>query len=212
MRAAIPVDPDAETARDWAVDELARPEYRQGGDWSIDQAIQRVWEWLVELFERIGGVGDSVGIPGALFVALLATAAVALVTWLILGPLRRSRRRAAGGGVLDGDERSAREIRASAVGAHAAGDWDLAVMEWFRATVRTELERGAIIDSPGVTAHEAAVRIGAIAPGARADVAADASAFDTARYGSGGLGAADADHARATCEAISARRAEGAPA
>ncbi|WP_144018954.1 DUF4129 domain-containing protein [Demequina sp. NBRC 110056] len=208
LRVDVPVDPDADTAREWAVDELAKPEYREGSGLSLD----RFWEWIGELLSRIGGVGDSVGIPGAVLVGLIAAAAIGLVTWLILGPLRRSRRASGSGGIFDDDGRSWAQIRDAARAAQSAGDWDLAVMEWFRASVRLEQTREAILDSPGVTAHEAAARIGAIAPGARDAIGADAAAFDTARYGDGGLTADDARHAEATLAAVESRSTSKAPA
>ena len=209
MLANIPVDPDADTARDWAVDELARPEYREGSGLSLDP----FWQWLANLFDRIGDVGGSLGIPGAVIVGVLVAALLALVTWLVLGPLRRARRGAASGAVFDDDERSWREMRDSARAAAARQDWDLATMEWFRAAVRFELERGAIMDSAGVTAREAATRIADAGPHARAAVLEDADAFDAARYGSGGLAQSRAQHAERTFVAIESRRTrEDAPA
>ncbi|GIG55398.1 DUF4129 domain-containing protein [Demequina activiva] len=204
----VPVDPDADTAREWAVDELAKPEYREGSGFSLDA----LWDWLGDLFDRIGDAGGSLGIPGALVVGLIVAAALALITWLVLGPLRRSRQGASAGAVFDDDSRPWRQIRDSARDAQSRGDWDLAVVEWFRAAVRLELERGAILDSPGVTAHEAALRVGDAVPRARAEISMDADAFDRARYGAGGLSEAQARHAEATFTAVeSYRRTEAAP-
>ncbi|MFV0633401.1 DUF4129 domain-containing protein [Demequina sp.] len=209
MLLSIPVDPDAETARRWAEDELAKPEYREN---SGGLSLQAFWDWLDQLLARIGDMGGSLGVPGAVVVGIIVAAVLALVIWLVLGPLRRSRRGAGGLGVLDDDGRSWQEIRDSARAAQAAGDWDLAVMEWLRAVVRLELERGAILDSPGVTAREAAERIGAALPALAQAVRADALAFEQARYGSGGLGSTDAAHAERTFDAVERRRGAAVPA
>ena len=209
MRADVPVLPDADSAREWAVEELAKPEYREGSGLSLDA----FWEWLRELFARIGDAGGSLGVPGAVVVGIIVAAALALITWLVLGPLRRSRQRASAGSVFDDDSRPWRVIRDSAREAQARGEWDLAVVEWFRAAVRIELERGAILDSPGVTAHEAAMRVGEAVPPARVRIHDDAEAFARARYGAGGLGPSDAQHAESTFAQIeSHRRTEAAPA
>lgn len=202
MRLTVPVDPDADTAREWAVDELAKPEYREGSGLSLDA----FWEWLSELFDRIGDAGGSLGVPGAVVVGIIVAAALALITWLVLGPLRRSRQGAGSGAVFDDDARPWQQIRDSARAAQERGDWDLAVVEWFRASVRLELERGAILDSPGVTAHEAALRVGDATPPVQQDIQQDADAFDSARYGSGGLSAAHAEHAQATFAAVEQHR------
>lgn len=203
MRLDVPVDPDADTARRWAEDELSKPEYQEGAELSLDG----LWEWFGRLFERIGDAGGAIGIPGAIAVGLLVAALVALVTWLVLGPLRRSRRGATERAVFDDDARSWSEIRDAARAATAAQEWDLAVVEWFRATVRLEDARGVILDSPGLTAHEAATRIGTAAPAVVADVLADADAFDVARYGGGGLTREHAEHAEQTFDQVTQRRA-----
>lgn len=202
MRTDVPVVPDADTAREWAVDELAKPEYRESSGLSLDA----FWQWIGDLFARIGDLGSSLGIPGAVVVGLIVAGALALVIWLVLGPLRRARRRAAQGAIFEDDLRSWTEIRDAALAAAAGEDWDLATMEWFRASVRLEQQRGGIVDSAGVTAREAAARIGRAAPSLAAAVAEDAEAFDRARYGDGGLAREHADHAQETCAVVERRR------
>ncbi|WP_297081617.1 DUF4129 domain-containing protein [uncultured Demequina sp.] len=208
MRADVPVVPDEETAQRWAIEELARPEYRENSGLSLDA----FWEWLAGLFDRIGGLGSSLGIPGAVVVGLIVAGALALITWLVLGPLRRARRRSAPRAVFEDDARSWVEIRDAALAAASAENWDLATMEWFRASVRLEQERGDIVDSPGVTAHEAAARIGLAEPAVTDAIAADARAFDRARYGAGGLTREHAEHAQQTCARVERRCRAGAVA
>lgn len=202
MRTDIPVVPDADTAREWARDELAKPEYRdQGTSW-----FERFLEWVSDLFDGLGALGGSMGPVGTIALVVLVTAVIGVILWLVLGPLRRSRRAVQARAVFDDDARSSEQIRGSAAAAERAAAWDLAVMEWFRAAVRVMEERRAITDSPGATAREAAVRIETAVPSLAGDVAADAQGFDTARYGSGGLTATEAAHARATYEGLVATR------
>lgn len=202
MRVQIPVTPDADTAREWARDELAKPEYADQGTTWFESFLQ----WLQELFDGVGALGGAVGPLGTIALVLLVIGAVALIVWLVMGPLRRSRKAAPVGAVFDDDARSSAQIRDAATAAEKAGNLDLATMEWFRASVRLMEERRAITDSPGATAHEAAVRIESAVPALAGDVATDALAFDLARYGSGGLTATDAAHARTTCEALAHAR------
>ncbi|MFW7413658.1 DUF4129 domain-containing protein [Demequina sp. SO4-18] len=202
MHVEIPVTPDADTAREWARDELAKPEYSdQGTTW-----FEAFLRWVQDLFDGVGQLGGNLGPLGTIALVLLAVAAVAVIVWLVLGPLRRSRRSTSARAVFDDDARSSQRIREAAADAESRGAWDLATMEWFRASVRLMEERRAIADSPGVTVHEAAVRIETAVPALAGDVATDAMAFDLARYGSGGLTATDARHARDTCQSLSQAR------
>ncbi len=202
MRIEIPVTPDADTAREWARDELSKPEYTdQGTTW-----FESFLEWVQALFDTVGSLGGSVGPIGTIALVIVAMGVVALIIWLVVGPLRRSRRAAPVGGVFDDDTRSSQEIKTAAEAAERAESWDLAVMEWFRAGVRLMEERRVIVDSPGATAQEAAVRIEKAVPSVAGDVVTDAQSFDLARYGAGGLTATDAAHARKTCEALNDAR------
>lgn len=198
MRVDIPVTPDADTAREWAREELAKAEYiDQGTTW-----FESFLQWLQELFDGVGSLGGAIGPLGTILLVVLAVAAVGIIVWLVLGPLRRSRRAAAAGAVFDDDGRSSQQIHDAAATAGDEAQWDLAAMEWFRAAVRLMEERRMIVDSPGATAREAAVRIETAVPDLAGDVAVDAESFDIARYGSGGLTKTDADHARATYDSL----------
>ncbi|WP_284328614.1 hypothetical protein [Demequina litorisediminis] len=73
---------------------------------------------------------------GTIAVIVLIAALIGLVVWLVMGPMRRSRAAAASAPVWEDDARSAEEMEAAARGAADRGDWDLAVTEIFRATVR----------------------------------------------------------------------------
>lgn len=202
MRLDVPVTPDAETAREWARDELSKPEYAsQGTSW-----FERFLEWVEELFNSMGSLGNNLGPLWTVLLVVLAVAIVGVVVWLVLGPLRRSRRRRVQVGMLDDDERSAQQMREAAITAQSNQDWDTAAMEWYRASVRRMEERGRLADSPGATAREAAQLIAQAAPAVASDAAQSAHYFDVARYGSGGLGEAEVAHTRATFDALAHAR------
>ena len=87
----VPVDPDADTAREWARDELSKQEYTSatGTNW-----LDRFFEWVQNLLSSIGdGVGGAWGGWGTLVAIVIAAAVVGLIVWLVVGPLRRSRSR-----------------------------------------------------------------------------------------------------------------------
>ena len=53
MPAAVPVDPDAATARRWAQDELLDPVYHQR-----PSLLSRIIKWLSDQLSGIGGPGS----------------------------------------------------------------------------------------------------------------------------------------------------------
>lgn len=201
MWTSIPVDPDAETAREWAVNELAKNEYTQAGQsW-----LEAFFQWLGELFDRISRVGDgigSLGVPGAVIFGVLGLAVAALVVWIVVGPLRRSRRKGSAEEIFGGDDRDSEALSADAQTAAAAGDWRTALVHMFRAMVRHLDERGAIDIFAGMTAHEAAVAAGLGIPALATELAADADAFDDARYGHAEITEVTYRHAARTYAAI----------
>lgn len=198
MQFDVPVTPDADQAREWARDELAKTEYAdQGTSW-----FERFLEWVMELFDSVGSFGGNLDAVWTVLIAVVGIAIVAVVVWLVLGPLRRSRRSKLQGGMLDDDARTSQQMRDAALSAQATADWDTATMEWYRASVRRMEERGQVADSPGATAREAALLIAKAAPAVASDAAQSAHSFDVARYGAGGLGEAEAAQARATYDAL----------
>lgn len=202
MRFDVPVVPDADQAREWARDELSKTEYSdQGISW-----FEKFLGWVQELFDSIGSVSGDLSPVWVFVIVLLSIGLVAFVVWLILGPLRRSRRSRVQGGMLDDDARTSQQMQDAALAAEAARDWDTAVMEWYRASVRRMEERSLLADSPGATAREAAALIAKAVPRLASEAAQSAHSFDVARYGSGGLGEAEAAQARATFDALTRAR------
>ncbi|WP_062518604.1 DUF4129 domain-containing protein [Demequina silvatica] len=176
---APPLAPDADTARRWAVEELAKDEYREGGaSW-----LERITTWFQNLLDGIGGgIGGAAGPVGILIAVLVGAALVALILWLVVGPMRRSRRADAEATLFD-DDRDADAIAAAARAAARAGDWTTATLDLYRALVRRLAERDVIALGPGLTAAEAAGQAAAALPPLAPRLHADADAFDGIRYG-----------------------------
>jgi hypothetical protein len=183
VRTEVPVVPDAETARRWATDELADPAYHRG-----PSLLDRLLEWLGSLFDG----APSLGLPPLTVVVglVLVLLVVVAVAFWVAGPVRAARRGSPSAVVLGDDTRTADQLRAAADDAAARGDWAAAVLERFRAVVRSLEERAVLVDSPGRTAHEAAEAAGARLPAHTADLRRAARLFDDVCYGQA---SADAD-------------------
>jgi hypothetical protein len=177
--ADIPVQPDADTARDWAIRELAKDRYQEHGPSWMERALQWIGDRLHDLLSI--NVGESV--VGAILVIVLAIALVALLVRITAGPIRRSIQSRRAHSVFDDDHRTAAQIRKAADGAAARGDWTLAVLERFRAIIRSLEERDLIDDRPGVTADEAAADTSRRFPDAQVPMTDGATLFDSVRYG-----------------------------
>lgn len=174
----VPVDPDAPTARRWLEDELARPEYHEG-----PTLIERIITWVSDLINKILAAGGNVS-PLALvgFVAVVL-AVVGVAVW-IAGPARLRAKRLTPGAVAAADDtRSAAEMRATSIDAAARGDLTAAVVERFRALVRSAEERVVLTELPGRTADEAASELEVAFPAARGRIRAAARLFDDTLYG-----------------------------
>ena len=180
MRREIPVEPDAETARRWAEDELSGAEYGEQGR----SLLERLQEWILGLF---GGVDASGSLPplSLVLVLVLLAAIVFAAIYFAAGPLRRSRAATRRGHVFEDDARSAADMRTASERAAAANDWGLAVLERYRAIVRGLEERGILNEGPGITAHEAATAIVVAFPEYSERVFRTAEGFDAIRYGFG---------------------------
>lgn len=185
LRDEVPVVPDADQARGWLERELADPVYHQQ-----PSILSRLLAWLRDLFARADGA--TLGDVGTLLVVVGVLAVVVVVTFLVTGPVRRSRRLARAGAVLDADERrSAAELRAAADAAAARGDWAAAVTDRFRAVVRSLEDRTVLDERPGRTAHEAVEAAGLRLPAHAADLRSAGRLFDDVVYGDVVPGPAD---------------------
>lgn len=177
-RADVPVDPDAETAREWAEAELADPIYREA-----PSLLDRLWQWLRE---QLQAAGEAVSGLDPRVVALVVVALALLVgaiAYLVAGPVGRARRARASVDVFGDDTRTAAELRAAADAAAAAERWSEAVLERFRAILRSLEDRVLLDPRPGRTAAEGAAEAGARLPAGAADLRRAARLFDDVCYG-----------------------------
>lgn len=179
LRADIPVDPDADEARDWIITELGDPRYQAAQPTWFDELSAAFLEWLGSLG------GGTVGGPSGLLltiVIVIVVAAIVAAFWIFGKPAMN--RRSAVGRTLFGssDDRTADDMRRAAESAAARGDFSLAIEESFRALARGLAERTILATSPGTTAHGFAVKAGATFPDLMADLAAAADVFDRVRY------------------------------
>jgi len=182
-----PLDLPRDEARQAAVAELAKPEYRVGEP----NLAARVLRWVIEQANRLLEFVSN-AVPGGLWgvaVILLAVGLAAVAVKVGVGPLGRA---AAGErAVFVGKTRSAAEHRDRADAAAARADWPAAVIERYRALVRGLEERGLVDERPGRTADEAASEGAAALPDAASLLGPAARVFDDVAYG-GRLGDAAA--------------------
>lgn len=177
VAASVPVQPDREQARSWAVQELARPEYQA----ARPGLVERVLTWIGD---QLGRLDFGAGAPSGL--GLLAFSLIlGAVVWYVLrraGGLHPTARRAKLE-VFSGPTATAADHRRAADRHAAAGEWDQAVVERFRAIARELEERALLSPQPGRTALELAVDGGAARPELAADLRAAAHSFDDVSYG-----------------------------
>jgi hypothetical protein len=175
----VPVDPDANQARQWIIDEMAKPEYRAAQPTWFDRVSAAFWDWLQSL--KIGS-GSPLQGPILVLTVLVIVAAI-VAAFIIFGPVRRGRRSAVAGSLFGQDDsRDAAAIRRSGEDAASRGDWAVAIEEIFRAIARGLAERTILTVSPGTTAQHFAARAGGLLPEFSGRLADAASEFDDVRY------------------------------
>jgi hypothetical protein len=201
--AEVPVEPDADEAREWLQRELQGPEYAAAQPTWFDLAWQDFLEWLDSLALPSGGAASPLG---ALVIVLIVAALVGLA-FLVFGLPRRERRRRATGALFgERDDRDAAALRRSAAAALSAGDWATAIAERFRAIARDLDERTILSLSPGTTAHDAAGRAGLAFPEHATGLAEAARAFDAVRYLGGAGSREEAEQVARLDDAVRAAR------
>lgn len=176
---AVPVDPNAQEAREWMIRELAKPEYRASQPNWFDRASLAFWEWLKSLsFD--GGDGPST--PVLAIIAIVIGAVI--IAALLIGGVPRFNRRSNAIGELFGvdDSRSSEEMRRAAEDAAARSDWIVAIEEIFRSIARRLSERTLVNVTPGTTAQGFAGRASSVFPQFSERLPGAASAFDDVRY------------------------------
>ena len=181
----IPVDIDRAEAQRRALDELARAKYGGVPD-VVEDALRRFLEFLEDIssfLSGLGGAGGGGGVgPGFGIAVLVLLVAMALVIWRV-GLPRWIKRTAKSGELALDATRAATDYRAEAEAAAAAGQWQQAVRDRFRALVR-ELEVRTVLDvRPARTAWEAASAAYRVLPDSGPDLFAGADLFSGVSYG-----------------------------
>ncbi|WP_231494900.1 DUF4129 domain-containing protein [Cellulomonas sp. KRMCY2] len=186
--ADVPVDPDAETARRWAHTELADPIYHEQRESLLARAIR----WVLEQLAKVGDRASGLDLRTTTLVVVGVLVLGAIVVLVVAGPVRRARRAGRGSvEVFVDDVRSADELRASADAFAARGAWAEAVLDRFRAVLRSLEDRALLDPRPGRTAHEAAGDGGRRLPTCADDLRRAGVLFDDVCYGDAAAAADD---------------------
>ncbi|WP_328444776.1 DUF4129 domain-containing protein [Amycolatopsis sp. NBC_00438] len=175
----VPVDIDRDTARRAAQEELTDPKYQQ----ARPSVLQQVAQWLGEQLEKLLNGLSSV-VPGGIFgLLLIVVLLIVLVVVIRLRTGKIARAARADRLVFDGKRQSADDYRRSAAEAAAAGRYDDAVRDRFRALVRALEERALLDARSGRTADEAAAEAGVLLPNVASELRQGARLFDDVHYG-----------------------------
>ncbi len=122
--------------------------------------------------------------PLSTFMAMVVFVALAAaIAWLLSRARRTARDREAKQPVLTDEVVSADELRRRAEAALAAGRFEEAVVDGFRALAVRQVERGRLSDTPGATAHEVAESLAVEYPTSADGVRRGARLFDEVLYG-----------------------------
>ena len=178
LAADVPATPSADEARVAASHELAKPTYQPR-----DGLAGAVLAWLRDHLDPGGLVPGAPSWLSVLIVGLAVCGLLALVLLMLTRLSGARTSRIPSHSLFDGDDRDADALRAAAEDAAARSDWSTAVVERYRAIIRSLDERGLIEDHPGLTAHEAAVAASAALGSLGAELVAAARVFDCVRYG-----------------------------
>lgn len=197
----VPVVPDADQAREWAREELADPIYHQRPS-LLNQAI----DWILEQLNRMLDAAGNVDVRlASLVLGVLLVVGVAAVL-LVAGPVRRSRRQRGSAEVFTDDDRTAAEMRAAADAFAAAGRWNEATLDRFRAILRSLEERAVVDERPGWTADEASAVAASALPPCADDLRTASRLFDDVCYGDRAAGPDDDAWLRGVDQRVQAAR------
>ncbi|GAA3281939.1 DUF4129 domain-containing protein [Paenarthrobacter aurescens] len=171
--------PDRDEARRWAIEELSNPRYPDATPGWLEQIWRDFMDWLSSL-DGGSGTGPDLAVP------LLVVLALALIiAAIVFVRPRLNARRSKEAADLYGEDTSidAEGYRARAATAADGGNWPSAVVDQFRALVRSAEEKDIIDVRAGRTADEAAAQLGGVFGTAQVKLMAAAGIFDAVRYG-----------------------------
>ncbi|MDQ0663715.1 hypothetical protein QFZ35_002213 [Arthrobacter ulcerisalmonis] len=186
MAAEPPVLPDAGEARRWAAEELAKPEYRDAAPSWLDTLWRNFLDWLQSLD---GSSGDAAPVPSP--VIALVIAAIIAAAIILARPRLHARARQAKDVFERETALAAADYRTRAEAAAAAAQWGDAVVDRFRALVRSAEDRAILDPQPGRTADEAARALSVPFVTESRRLALAAATFDGIRYGNRAAGGND---------------------
>ncbi len=186
MAAEPPVLPDSAEARRWAIEELAKPEYRDAAPSWLDTLWRNFLDWLQSLD---GSSGESAAVPSP--VIALVIAAIIAAAIILARPRLNARARRAKDVFESEAAMSAMDYRNRSEAAAAAGKWGDAVVDRFRAVVRSAEDRTILDAQPGRTADEAARALSVPFNHESGRLLRAAAVFDGIRYGNRAAGSAD---------------------
>ncbi len=172
-----PLDPTPDEARARLRRELLHPDYQD------EAVLERALAWVQRLLDRgLDAAGSTAALPtfAAMVVLVLLLGALA---WLVSRQRLSARTDATHRAVLTDEVVTADELRERARAALQQGRFEEAVVEGFRAVAVRQVERGALDDTPGTTAHEVATALEARFPDRRDEVRSSASLFEAVLYG-----------------------------
>ncbi|WP_461187183.1 DUF4129 domain-containing protein [Arthrobacter sp. Z4-13] len=186
MAAEPPVLPDAAEARRWATEELAKSEYRGAEPSWLDSLWRSFLDWLLSLDGPSGGPGP---VPGPVIGIVIA---VIIAIAVILARPRLNPKARQGKEVFEPDsELTAADYRQRAEASAAAGKWGDAVVDRFRALVRSAEDRTVLDPQPGRTADEVVLALSIPFPPEAARLDQAARTFDAVHYGNWTAGSPD---------------------
>jgi hypothetical protein len=186
MAAEPPVLPDAAEAQRWAAEELAKPEYRDAAPSWLDTLWRNFLDWLQSLD---GSPGDAAPVPSPVIVLVIAAVIAAAI--ILARPRLNARARQARDVFESEPALAAADYRMRAEAAASAGKWGDAVVDRFRAVVRSAEDRAILDPQPGRTADEAARALSAPFTSESGRLSRAAAVFDGIRYGNRSAGSAD---------------------
>jgi hypothetical protein len=199
----VPVDPDRDTARGWLEAELTDPIYHEG-----PSLLDRLLAWIMEQLDNAQRAASQVDPLLAAAVVIGIALVVGVVAFLVAGPVAPARRARRSAEVFGDDTRTATELRTAADAHAAAGRFDEAVLDRFRAILRSLEERALLDPRPGTTADEGAALAGARLADRAEDLRAAASLFDDVCYGDRATGRDDDVWLREVDARVAATRPE----
>jgi hypothetical protein len=186
MAAEPPVLPGAEEARRWAAEELAKSEYRDAEPSWLDSLWRSFLDWVLSLDGPSGEAGPVPSPMIGIVIAVIIAVAVILARPRLNPKARQAKE------VFEPDsELAAADYRRRAEDSAAAGNWGDAVVDRFRALVRSAEDRSVLDPQPGRTADEVVPALSTPFPAEAARLDQAARTFDAVRYGNWTAGSLD---------------------